>query len=569
MSDFKIIKREVRYAVHIERTDFNEDTHYVKEQVTYSDGTTTVRKPKISLITNYERPIHVTKEQYRDHVEKKEFEYLEKLNVRMCTDSDLNMTAANMLGNNYLANVPNQLKQSQFLYGYDVTAANLIKLASLERNDNIQTPYSIATFDLETVPDTTDILISSIAMVRDGKDHIFSCINAKWLSHIHNPEKRIREKFLEFYPERAKDAIVEMHFYNDDLDIIENTFKKANEWAPDFLSVWNINFDLNQIILPALRKRGKSPVDYICDQRLPRELRRFRYVEGQDTFTTSSGVIKRLKPAERWHKIFATCTFQFIDGMCVYRALRMHKAKEQSYGLDAILRKEIKSQKLSFKATDHLSGVTWHLTMQKDYPIEYCVYNFGDDLEPLRLDEKTGDLRTSLPIFAEIADFNDFGSSNKKNYCSLYVYGLTKGQVIGVGCDMKSANKKLFEQGHEQFGKSPLDVDGWIQTIPQGNFINNGLSPFADYDCLITNTRGNVVDMDSVSSYPSCTMAANVSKATCVSEVIRMQGLDQQETKEVFLGLIVGNTNVVEICSRIANLPTLEEISEMIDDGII
>lgn len=50
--------------------------------------------------------------------------------------------------------------------------------------------------------------------------------------------------------------------------------------------------------------------------------------------------------------------------MCVYRQLRMAKAEEPSYSLDAILNKELGSRELKFEQADKYQGLEWHLFMQ-------------------------------------------------------------------------------------------------------------------------------------------------------------------------------------------------------------
>lgn len=122
MSSKNIVSRETRYAIHIPRGKYNEDTHYVKDHVTYDDGTS---EAKISLITDYMRPAMVTKENLRNHREKKEFELRENLNVKMTTDSDIFKTYATMLGTEWLADQPARLKESPYAYMLNIPGSLL------------------------------------------------------------------------------------------------------------------------------------------------------------------------------------------------------------------------------------------------------------------------------------------------------------------------------------------------------------------------------------------------------------------------------------------------------------
>lgn len=567
----KIVKEEVRFAVHIPRNDERDDYHYVKVLLTYDDGS---RESKVKLLKDYLRPVYVTKENARNHIEKKEYEHLDNLNCQMATDSDAWRVAANMLGTPHLANRKNLLEQSPYLYGMGMTAANHIKLESIKRNDGIQSPYTVATFDVETNPANDELRIASITReIGPGKYEVFAVIESDWVKDIGNVESIIRRRFKDHYPEESDDIVIEMEFHGHQLDMIKSIFAKCNRWAPDFLGIWNMDFDIRRIILGLLKRYGESPIDYICDQRLPRELRYFRWVEAPETFTTAGGVHVSKQPADRWHKCFSTTTFQIVDMMCSYRALRLHEPREPAYSLDYILNKVIGSGKLKIEESEGLTGIDWHLWMQKNRKVDYIIYNFGDNIEPLKLEKKTKDLSVSLPVFAEATDFNDFGSSNKKAYCSLYDFCLENDVVLGTGADMTDVYNKYAEDeelpNRDAYRVKIFSTRDWIQTLPQSNVLPMGIMVFDDFPNLITGARGYVSDMDSVSSYPSCLIAGNVSRSTTVTMVCEIEGLDEYEAKLLCLGTIVGNTNTLELGYEYLNLPSPEEIHEMCEDGRI
>jgi len=67
-----------------------------------------------------------------------------------------------------------------------------------------------------------------------------------------------------------------------------------------------------------------------------------------------------------------------------------------------------------------------------------------------------------------------------------------------------------------------------------------------------------------VSSYPSDTMAANVSKDTTVKELVSIDGIDKEVFRLQNINLFFGNVNSVEYATTMYNLPTLVELEEMI-----
>ena len=566
----KVVKREVRFAVHIPETEHNEDTHYVKEAITLEDGRIV---PNVRLIKNYKRNAWVTMENKRDHREKKEFEDIENLVSKMTTDSELNQAYASLLNQNHLMGRRDLIRESPYVYGYDVSAASFIKLESLQRNDFYQSNYSVCALDLETTVTDKVILMGSIAMRRNGKLHIRAGYVKSWLKDHHNPKEEIRKKYAELLPDYVNNTHLDIIEHEDDISVIRDLFLHANKWAPDFLSIWNLSFDIGEVILPALARAGIDPTEVLCDKRLPSHMRIFKYQPGRTQRVTASGKVFPIPFDEQWQKLEATTTFIIMDSMRAYRSLRVPFGRDPSYALDAILKKEKIDAKLRIIGAEDFLGVTWHIHMQKHFKIEYCIYNFVDNIRLIELDEKVNDLSVSLPIFAGITPFTEFASSSVKNYNNLFIYGLGKKRIIGVGVNTSKLYDKYRNdpsmEGTDVYDYDVLGLDDWIETLPQGNFIRQGLKIFRDYPYLITDARGNAVDEDCVASYPTCIMAANVSKETTYTEVIAIQGMEPEEFKPLNLGVIVGNTNTIEYCNEMFNVITLEEIHDKIYSGEI
>ena len=569
-----IVKRETRFAVHIPRTDYREDCHYVKEQVHYSDGAV---KPRAFLVKGYLRPIWCTKVAARDHTDKKEFESVDRLLRRECTESDLDKTVAGMLEQPYLAKRPDDIKNSPYVYGYDQTSTSLIKLKSLKKNDFIQTPYTVSVFDIETDIETREILIAGVAF--DNRMRV--CVLQRLVSRWSNVPQLVEEAVGRYLPAYKGKLQLEVTIHDDEVALLKAVFKTANEWAPDFLAVWNIGFDIPRV-LERLKEQGVNPVDVLCDQRIPRNYRLCRYKEGITKKKTASGKVKPISPSLQWHHLFCTSTWHAIDAMCVYRQIRMAKQEEPSYALDTILHKVLGSRKLSFVEADHLSGAKWHTFMQENYPIEYIVYNIYDCLGVLELDAKTKDLAQSLPAGAGMTDFARFNSNPKKIVDALFLFGLEQGRIVGTAA--KPAREKEDddevdvpdvddEMGDEEGDEgdsgakshyTSLDLKGWIQLLPQNLLVPEGLMILEDYPHVNTNVRGMVYDVDATSAYPTCTMVANVSKETCVNELISIEGVSEETFREQNLSMCLGGVNTLEYFERMFGLPSLQEVDRIL-----
>lgn len=565
--DKEIDHREIRFAVHIPRTDYRDDVHYVKEQIYYKDKT---QKANTFLVKNYERPVWVTKETYRNHSQKKEFEYKDRLLELKTTQSNLNITVANALGKGYLATQIDELKDNPYIYGYDQTSTSLIKLQNLIKNKFIQDSYTVAGFDIETDIDTEEILIATIVF----NNKIHSCVLKKFLKGKDNVQSRVLKAIEKYLPEYKDLLEIKVKEFNDEVTLLKDIFKVANEWKPDFLAIWNMSFDIGRI-MDRLKLFNVNPIEIICDQSIPRSYRICRYKQGATKKITASGVLKPMPPSLQWHTLISTTSFYVIDGMCVYRQLRMAKQEEPSYSLDAILTKHKKRQKLKFTEADEYSGASWHIFMQENYPIEYLVYNFYDCLAMLELDKDTKDLSNSLPSFAGMTDFGRFNSNPKKIVDALFLFGLERNQVVGtVGktkkkeeeSDAEDINDELLGEDENDVTKyKGLDLKGWIQLLPQANLLAEGLTCLEDFPDVITNVRGLVSDLDAKSAYPTCTLVANVSKRTCVNELISIDDLSEEQFREQNLSVCLGGVNSLEYFNVIFSMPRIDELEEYLN----
>lgn len=566
----KVSRREVRYAVHIPKTDYREDTHYVKEQIFYEDGT---QEPRTFLVKDYERPIWCTHIRHRNHKDKKEFEEREKLVERKCTQSDLNKVVAGMLDLTHMANRPDALKASPYLYGYDQTSTSIIKLKSLMSNNFIQAPYTVAGFDIETDVDTMDIVIATV--VFNGKAHM--ALTEKYAGNIQNLKPRFDAAMKKYLPDYEGKVQVNITVHKTEVEMLKTVFKTANDWAPDFLAIWNINFDIKRI-LERLKLFDVNPIDVLCDTKVPRQYRICRYKEGVSKREMASGVIKPISPSLQWHTLTSTSTFYVIDAMCVYRQIRVAKQEEPSYGLDAILTKVLGRGKIKFEEADAYKKEKWHRFMQSTYPIEYMVYNLFDCLGMLELDVKTKDLSGSMPSGAGMTDFAKFTSNPKRIVDAMFLFGLERGKVVGTAYkpkDKKDADEEDVEAVEVEDEEEPgeyesqdkykgLGLKGWIQLLPQSQLMMEGLMCFEDYPDMPTNIRGMTWDVDATAAYPTCTEVGNVSKATCVNELISIEGLDVETFKEQNLSLCMGGVNLLEYFTVMFDMPTLQEIDKMI-----
>ena len=142
----ELIGREFKHAVHIQADETRADHHMIKEILHYSDGST---KPNIRIIKDFKRPFYVTKPHYQNHKQKKEFEYLDKLNKFYSTQSELANSIASKIGKaGYRANVMRDVIDSPYIYGVDIKSTSLLRRTYLETYPELNTENTLAALDI-------------------------------------------------------------------------------------------------------------------------------------------------------------------------------------------------------------------------------------------------------------------------------------------------------------------------------------------------------------------------------------------------------------------------------------
>lgn len=552
-----VIGLECKHVIHTESKSFNgeipDDLHLVKEVVHLKDD----RKiPKIRLIKNFERPFYITKEGFRNHEEKKEWEDIDKLQKFMSTQAGLPrniMRALNRHGN------PTTLKRlgmSPYLYGSDIKSTAIIKQHYIDRW-GVYSENNVAVLDIETdvVNGTDDPILISVTM----KDKSILIATEAFVSDIDDYETVMCEYFyrrLEEEPELIKhvkprniNLIVKVA--KNPLRAIEMALEKCHEWMPDFVAIWNINFDIPRII-ETIEKYGGNAADIFSDPSVPPKYRKVWYKEGPAKKIAASGREEALHWADRWHTLYAPASFYVIDQGCVFRKRRVAKGREPSYALDYILKKHAGTKKLKNDLSETMTGLEWHIHMQKNEKLEYGVYNQFDCISCEVLDEqpKVGDLRIAISVQMGSSDYSDFTSQPRQLVDDLHFKCLSLGKVIA------STPSKM----ETEFDKLTVKISGWIITLPAHLVVDNGLKIIDECPELNTLIRIGVYDLDIVSAYPSGEVVLNCSKETTIAERISIKGVPEDVARAASINLTGGEINAVEICCSVMKAPTLEHL---------
>lgn len=556
------VAHECKHATYIPSLINNDDVVVVKEKIHYSDGRT---ENKLRLIENYKREFFITRPNFRNHYEKKEWEQISKLERRESTQANLQISILRALGKPPVKKSGmRRLFRDPYIYGCDVSTPTLIKHYYMHKTNSegkkwmdYTSPNLISVFDSETDIDTGEMLMLGLTM----KERAVIAVQRKFLRNVSNPIEAIQKAFVKYLSDMVdadgkhrnlieeRKLKLEVILVDKPWECVTQIFERAHAWQPDILAAWNIDFDLPKI-LETLAAGNIDPADVLCDPSIPLKYRYWQYKQGLAQKVTASGKTMALQPAERWHRLTVPATWYLLDPMCVYYRMRIAGGKDPSYGLDAILNKELGLRKLKFAEADGLIGADWHRKMQQDHPVEYCVYNLFDCISVEMLDEKTTDLSLQITSLCGHSEFHQFSSQPSRLWDDINFMARERGLIVATTSD---------KMEHE-LDEHVTGLKDWIVTLDSHLVKADGLKVVEENPEFATMFRGHVADLDVEGTYPNEEVLMNISKETTYMELAEITGVTDTMRRAAGINLTGGFVNAAEICRDVMGAPHLHEL---------
>lgn len=547
---------ECKHAIYTPANDgSNDDVVIVKEVVHTKDGRLI---PRLRFFENYKRDFYITREGFRKHQEKKEWEHLNRLQKFSCRQTELVPSIVRAIGYGNPNGSLRRVARSPYLYGADISTPTLIKQYMYrDRWPDAVSNNRVAVFDIETdvVEGTGDPIYLSLTF----KDKAFLVITEQFAGTMVKPEEQLLKAFDKYLGEIKKERNVnlEVMVAKTPGQGIKAIFAKAHEWMPDFVTIWNINFDIPKCI-KVLLNEGIDPADVFSDPSVPDKYKFFKYKEGPATKKTASGRVDSIHPAERWHVAECPASFFLIDSMCVYKRIRLAKQNEPSYSLDAILKKHLKLGKLKFAEADKYTGLAWHQFMQSNYKVEYGIYNVFDCIGVEMLDEKTKDLCQIISTQSRASEYTIYNSQPKRLVDDIFFF-VRQYNVMPSSCS---------DDMVPEIDKYVTDMKGWIVTLPSHLTVENGLFMLKELPDVRSHIRTHVADLDIVSTYPNVQTILNISKETTYREMAAIKGVPKLTQRMAGINLTGGFVNAVEIVCDLYGAPNFEEMLSAFEEDL-
>lgn len=551
-----IVAIECKHAVYTQHQRGEvSDMVTVKQLIHLKDG----RKiPTLKFFKDYDRPFWITHKRHQNHKDKKEWEYADKLIKRECKHINLRHAVTQALG---YGNPRGQLKtiaRSPFLYGVDITTPTLIKESYQRRWPDTFTPNTVAVIDSET-----DVLYdldarNPILLTLTFGNRVLVTVAKDWIKDTPDYINRLNECVQKNLKDDFEKRQIKMDVIICDnaAEMVIKVIEACHAWQPDFVTFWNMDFDMT-VMLNVLERADVNLAELFSDSRVPKDYRYFNYRRGPSMKVKADGTVENLSPYDRWHVVEFPASFQFVDAMCVYRQIRKAKGKASSYSLGYTLDTNLDRNKLYFDVVN-VKGVKdgsleWHAIMQREYKIEYSVYNIFDCIGVELLDEKTRDLQTQISVLSGYSEYGVFSSNPKRTSDKLHFFCLGIGKVAGCVSDQMADELDKLIQGKED----------WITTLPTHSVVANGICLLKELPNVRSLIRMYVSDADIESTYPNGEIAMNLSKETTMGEMCRVQGVTPARHRILGVNLTGGPVNSIEIMTEITGLPSQFKMLEL------
>lgn len=519
---------------------------------------------ELFCIKNPKIKVWVTKPALRNHSRKKEYADLREVDEVQTRYNEIATHIGPMVGiyarNNNFYNTKKVLA-SPYVYGADVDICVRVRIAFNTVTPK-KIPYlNVGNFDIETsvLGDNRIIVISFI----DGSGKAYCGCLKDFLKSNESVEdiksryeKKVRQNFEQAISPKVKSMLekhpitVEWKILDEELDLIKWIFEKIHFHKPDYITIWNMGFDIPKL-LERLQFLEVDPAEIMCHPDVPKKYRKVEYAPSR--MKQNDHIV------DRWDWFYLTGYTQFIDAMCLYGRLRKAKGRDISYRLDYIGAKEIGAGKLDFGQNKT------HYEMQVNDGVGYTVYNLVDSeiLNLMNLKTKDLDQFVNLLGLSNPEDFNK-QSVMLKNY--YFDWLQPKGKVppsVGESLEIPS-DRYIVNRG------------GLVINV--NNTFGTGVAIIKENKQL-TRVMKFVFDIDAKSLYPSITEATNCSKETKVTTVLHIDNsgrigkvnVDDVEmpdtlffnVEDFFNHAIFAFENSVMLGNRYFELPSYQEMTNI------
>ena len=499
---------------------------------------------KLKYYINPKRNIYITnKGMQSQHNRKKEFEWKQNLDSFSVPNANTKNEVAKRIGLGYKHYVrEHEVYNNPYVYGATIDIDVLIKQSYAAKTDRVCKEIRVGGLDIETsvragkeimcCTYTTHDNISYCAylttFLKPGQD------STSIANHTQIAIKKLRQeldpKLLPIFDKYAPEVV----YYptNSELDLMKWIFSKIHQHKDEFISVWNINFDIPYFI-KRCNFHNLSKEDLFCHPEVPKKWRTCEYKEDK------SKLIAHF--SHRWHTFNVSGYTQFYDGMALYSRLRRTDGNLASYQLKDIAKLILGTTKLNL-------GEATHYVMQSKRYDEYIAYNIIDAILLPLMEKVIRDVPSLLILIPEttIPKF----SKQTAQLMDVFHANCLRKNAVAASCA----------------GSLKTEYDDLINNIGGGVLDPSLAKGVGTVRLLETDTPTNlcimVSDIDVAAEYPSLTQAMQISKQCKRATVLAIDGFKFIDINDFFGHYVAVEENCVAVGNKFFNLPTYSEAIE-------
>ena len=363
---------------------------------------------------------------------------------------------------------------------------------------------------------------------------------------LNDPTNKSQQEFLEnidlewfettrleyFSEEKSEIKELDLHIFDDELELITEFFKMVNSQKPDFMCGWNTYFDLKTMEqrLEQLYEKKNDEKSFsaatviMSDPSLKMSQRKVYFSE--DTFNQTDHSKKN-------DRLFVTAFPQYVDLKFAYASIRIPKGKKDSYALDDITTEELNQGKIELDGDIRTS-------LRKNFE-NFLIYSLTDSYRLYQLENKNKDVdllhgMASLTAtrFTKVLS----KTTSLRNFAAKLLF--KEGIVLS-----NNKNRMKREQKKEKFKGAYVAPP---ELMANNGVILNGVPSNKIFE--------NVIDEDLSSMYPSIILSCNIDSTTMIGKIT--SELDYHIGEKIFTWLIEDDTSIV--ATNLLSLPTASEV---------
>ena len=273
--------------------------------------------------------------------------------------------------------------------------------------------------------------------------------------------------------------------YEDEIILLQDLFRLINFESPDFLTIWNMPFDMPYNI-ERIVKLGHNPVDILCDPLLEEKYVKY-YID-----TRNEQV-----PAERCDYFLIAGHTIYVDQLVQFASRRKGQSNFDSFKLDYIASVTAKIRKLDWS---HLAKNFNDFTNNHFKTLWF--YNVIDVIDAVGIEKKTGDIDY---LFAKCLMNNTRYSKAHRQTIYLANRGIKEfrkeGYIMGNNSNINNEKPPKFPGA---LVGDPLNNNDYAKIKINGTSIN---------------VEDNLDDFDFKSLYPSTMREFNIAPNTQIGKI--------------------------------------------------